>query len=310
MTGEPENKAIVNSFVGALTNQHDPEAWERYCARDFRHHFNVPGVPGDITGIRALSESILAAFPDVRTKIDLLLSEGDCVVERATAVGTHSGNYNDVAPTGERFTWSETHIYRLRDGLIIEHWPEVRLERLMSQMQGRDGWFTGPAKSLQSRLITTAVKGVAPLYRGERDVTIKSKQHLTERNRSVVRRYIDEFKNQQKFLVFPRLFARDFRHHFDFPNLPNSMETFVSMGQNFLSAFPDVRVDVQQLLADDQHVVERNVVYATHEGEFYGITPTGRTVTWSEVHIYRLRDGKIVENWPQVNFERILMQIQ
>ena len=88
------------------------------------------------------------------------------------------------------------------------------------------------------------------------------------------------------------------------------METFISVGQNFLAAFPDVQVEVQDLLVDGAYVVERNQVSATHKGAFAGIKATGRAVNWTETHIYRLKDGKIVENWPLVNFERILAQIR
>lgn len=303
MTTQTENKATVKAFVEELVNQHNPSAWETYCAEDFRHHFNLPDVPADRAGIRTVSEGVLKAFPDVKVQIDLLLAEGDFVVERASAGGTHTGEFNGIAPTGKHFTWLETHVYRLRDGQIVEHWPEVRLEKLLYQVQGRDGWFTGPNKSWQSKLIAVAMGRMSQLYRGD------TGKDQVERNRSIVQRYIEEFKNQQKFLVFPRLFARGFSHHFDFPELPNSMETFVSVGQNFLSAFPDVKADVQLLLADGQYVVERNAVHATHRGYFNGVEPTGRSIEWTEIHIYRLGNGKIVENWPQVNFERILMQI-
>lgn len=53
--------------------------------------------------------------------------------------------------------------------------------------------------------------------------------------RSVLRRHIEEFKNQRSFLVFPRLYSHKFRHHFDFPDLPNSIETYVNVGQNLLA---------------------------------------------------------------------------
>ncbi len=299
-----ENKAIVRDFVNRLTNEHDPSAWEQFCSEGFIHHFNIPEIPPTRDGAKMLSQQILATFPDTQVTIDLLLAEGDLVVERASTHATHSGEWGGMQPTGRPFSWTETHVYRLRDGKIVEHWPEVRLEKLLWQLRGRDDWFRGPAPSLLSKLIATAMGGVSRLYRGDVD------NDQTERNREVVRRYIEEFKNQQRFFVFPRLYSHEFGHHFDFPDLPNSMETFVNVGQNFLSAFPDVKVDLQMLLADGDYVVERNVVTATHQGVWGGVEATNKPVSWTETHTYRLRDGKIVENWPQVNFERILMQIK
>jgi steroid delta-isomerase-like uncharacterized protein len=304
------HKGIVADFVKELTERHNPLAWQQYCADDFIHHFKVPGVPATRDGIEHLSRSILSAFPDVQVSIELLIEEGDLVVERATAEGTHLGEFNRIAPSGQRLRWTETHVYRLHAGRIVEHWPEIRLEMLLAQMARQTTYFQGPQSSLLSAGIAAVMTGLSRLYGTRADAHVRTDLERRERNRAVVCRYIDDFKNRQQFAVFPRLFAPDFRHHFNFPSLPNTMRTFVSVGQNFLAAFPDVRVEVEALIAEGAYVVERNRVSATHRGTFAGIPATGRAVTWTETHIYRLRDGKIVENWPQVNFERILMQIQ
>ena len=88
------------------------------------------------------------------------------------------------------------------------------------------------------------------------------------------------------------------------------MDSFVSVGQTFLSAFPDVNVNLQNLFAEGDIVVEQNKVSATHKGVFNSIKPTNKKVYWTETHIYRLENGEIIENYPAVNFERILMQIR
>ncbi|MEM8530503.1 MAG: ester cyclase [Chloroflexota bacterium] len=304
------NKEIVAEFVEELTNRHNPDAWQMYCAEDFRHHFNLPNIPSGCDGVEQLSRAILTAFPDVHVTMDLLLQEGDTVVERATATGTHAGEFIGIAPTGQRLQWTEAHTYRLRDGKIVEHFPEIRLEMLLAQVAGRKDYFQAPRRSGLSRIIALAMSAASGFYRPPLDRHIPYECQRQERNRTVVARYIEDFKNQQKFLVFPQLFAADFRHHFNFPALPHTMETFISVGQNFLAAFPDVRVEVQDILVDGAYVVERNQVRATHKGTFAGIKATGRAVNWTETHIYRLKDGKIVENWPLVNFERILAQIR
>lgn len=305
-----EPKQLVAQFVEELTNRHNPDAWRMYCADTFVHRFNLPDVPPTRSGAEALSRGILTAFPDVRVTIDLLLQEGDWVVERARAEGTHTGAFMGIPPSGKRLAWLETHMYRMVDGKIVEHIPEIRLEMLLAQMAGQNDYFHSPRPSLLSRGIAVAMITAASLYCPQLDSALPNDDVRRERNRTVVARYIEEFKNQQQFLVFPRLFGADFRHHFEFPALNDRMATFVSVGQNFLSAFPDVHVEVQQLLADGAYVVERNRVSATHRGTFAGMKATGRQVTWTETHIYRLKDGKIVESWPLVNFERILAQIR
>lgn len=131
----------------------------------------------------------------------------------------------------------------------------------------------------------------------------------TEANKALIARYVEQFKNDKQFAVFADLFAPDFRHHFDLPGLPDNLAGFQQVGQAFLAAFPDVRVDLHDLIAEGDFVVERNSVTATHTGAYQGIAPTDRTVRWTEIHIYRIAGGRIAENWPAVNFERIMRQI-
>jgi predicted ester cyclase len=306
MAIQEANKKTVTNFVNELTNIHNPQAWDIYCSEDFKHHSNIPDVPPNRQGIKMLSMGILAAFPDISLTIDLLIAERDFVIERAKLKATHSGKYNNIVPTGKAYEWDETHIYRLENGKIIEHFPEVRLEKLLWQIGGKGDGFIAPEKAILSSFIALMMGGLAKLYKNRN----KENLSVTENNKSVVSRYVNEFKNQQKFTIFPKLFSSKFIHHFNFPERTNKMDSFVSVGQTFLSAFPDVTVDLQQILAEDDLVVEQNKVSATHKGTFNGIKPTNKKVYWTETHIYRLENGKIIENWPSVNFERILMQIQ
>ena len=73
--------------------------------------------------------------------------------------------------------------------------------------------------------------------------------------------------------------------------------------------FPDVHVTVEDLLADGDKVIERTTATATNTGEFNGIPPSGNPVTWTEIHIYRLENGKIVELWSEINLLGLLTQI-
>ncbi|MEL6195992.1 MAG: ester cyclase [Myxococcota bacterium] len=134
--------------------------------------------------------------------------------------------------------------------------------------------------------------------------------HGTSAGSTIVRTYIEEFKNRQRFSVFPRVFAPDFRHRFDHRDSPGDMTTWVKTGQDFLRGFPDVKVEITHLLAHDDWVVECNRASGTHRGEFRGHSPTGRPVQWDEMHFYRLKRGKIVENRPAVSFSSIVAQLE
>ena len=66
-------------------------------------------------------------------------------------------------------------------------------------------------------------------------------------------------------------------------------------------AYPDLHVAVEDLIAEGDKVVSRNVVTGTHRGEYLGIPPTGKSVTYNEIFIFRFRDGRIAETWGVVD---------
>jgi predicted ester cyclase len=63
------------------------------------------------------------------------------------------------------------------------------------------------------------------------------------------------------------------------------------------------------LIATDDTVVERSSASATNSGPFQGRPATNAPCQWSEIHIYRIRDGKIAEHWAEVSMLELLMQI-
>jgi steroid delta-isomerase-like uncharacterized protein len=66
-------------------------------------------------------------------------------------------------------------------------------------------------------------------------------------------------------------------------------------------AFPDLQITVEDLIAEDDKVVGRNTVTGTHRGEYMGLPPTGRTVAYDEIFIFRCAEGRIAETWGAVD---------
>lgn len=67
--------------------------------------------------------------------------------------------------------------------------------------------------------------------------------------------------------------------------------------ESVLSAFPDVQVEITDLVAEDDRVADRFRATGTHEGEFVGVEPTNEEVTVTGTSIYRIEDGQFVEEW-------------
>jgi steroid delta-isomerase-like uncharacterized protein len=66
-------------------------------------------------------------------------------------------------------------------------------------------------------------------------------------------------------------------------------------------AFPDLHVTVEDLIEEGDKVAGRNVVTGTHLGEYMGVAPTGRSVTYNEIFIFRFVNGRIAETWGVVD---------
>ena len=66
-------------------------------------------------------------------------------------------------------------------------------------------------------------------------------------------------------------------------------------------AFPDLHVAVEDVIAEGDKVVSRNVVTGTHQGEYMGLPPTGKSVTYNEIFVLRFVSGRIAETWGVVD---------
>jgi predicted ester cyclase len=72
--------------------------------------------------MKEITEQFRAAFPDLRFTVELVVGEGDFVVGRWSAGGTHTGSWGGVEPTGKATTFSGVNIFRFQDGKVAELW--------------------------------------------------------------------------------------------------------------------------------------------------------------------------------------------
>ena len=87
-----------------------------------------------ILGLSALYLLLFAAFPDIQYTVEALLAEGDKVVVRWTARGTHTGELMGIPPTGKQVTVTGVNIGRVANGRIVEEWGEFDMMGMMQQL--------------------------------------------------------------------------------------------------------------------------------------------------------------------------------
>jgi predicted ester cyclase/quinol monooxygenase YgiN len=128
-----KNKQVVREFTRIFKNEHNVDGVAHLFDKSFVHHFRMPVAPG-FEGLRQVGLVMNGAFPDVVVTEEDLIASADKVVERSSAAATHKGAIMGTPPTNKRIQWSEIHIYRLRDGRIVEHWEEVSMMELLQQV--------------------------------------------------------------------------------------------------------------------------------------------------------------------------------
>jgi steroid delta-isomerase-like uncharacterized protein len=89
--------------------------------------------------------------------------------------------------------------------------------------------------------------------------------------------------------------APDVLFHAPVPMDVTGAEALKRVWEVLLRAFPDIHVALEETVTEGDKVVARNTVTGTHRGEYRGLPPTGRTVTYSEIFIFRFADGRIAE---------------
>lgn len=133
---------------------------------------------------------------------------------------------------------------------------------------------------------------------------------MSEEKKAVVRRYnelVEQYWRTGDADGFDEVLASDFVHHA--PGLPPDLEGMKQALPMFRAAFPDMRLTVEEMIAEGDKVVDRVTVRGTHEGELMGIPASGKQVEFTETHISRIADGKIVERWGQWDALGMMRQI-
>jgi predicted ester cyclase/uncharacterized protein YndB with AHSA1/START domain len=125
---------IVREFTRIFKNEHNVDGIDHLFGPGFRHNFRMPLAAG-LAGFKEIGRMMNAAFPDVRVTEEALIVADDHVIERSSATATHRGTFMGIAGTGNPVRWTEIHIYRLRDAVIVEHWVELSTLDLIEQIR-------------------------------------------------------------------------------------------------------------------------------------------------------------------------------
>jgi predicted ester cyclase len=129
----------------------------------------------------------------------------------------------------------------------------------------------------------------------------------TEENKAIYRRFMEVIVNNKQLNRVEECIAADMVEHT--PGLSSGAAGLRQDFEGFFSAFPDMRVIIEDLLAEGDKVAARYSWIGTHQGVFNDIPPTGKQVTVMGLDLWRLHDGKCIEHWNQESNLGLLQQL-
>jgi steroid delta-isomerase-like uncharacterized protein len=132
----------------------------------------------------------------------------------------------------------------------------------------------------------------------------------TEQNKALMNRIINEVFNRGNIRLVDELFAPGFVEHEELPpGIPPGREAVKQLSASFRSAFPDLKVTIDDTIAAGDKVVVRCTWRGTHKGEFMGVPPTGKKVSFGVIDIVRIAGGKVLEHWGQMDGMGMMKQL-
>lgn len=142
-----------------------------------------------------------------------------------------------------------------------------------------------------------------------------------DENKALILRLYDTLNNGTMVEHVDDFFHEDFIGHFPgHPEAIKGREEFKDLLKDYLTAFPDLSEATEAIIAEGDLVAIRETYRATHKGPFSGVLPTGKGTyqniapTGKQIHLtgidlYRIRDGKIAEQWIEQDLLGLLQQL-
>lgn len=288
------NKALVLAFIEEVFNEGNVEAAGDYAAPEYIQ--NTPGAESGLAALQGGVSMFHAAFPDIRYTVTHIGAEGDLVAARLFITGTQDGDFLGMPASGRSVAGSALNFWRVEDGLLVEHWEVVDQFALLQQL----GIIPGGVEASSDMVEMTPEPAATE--------TVDVEQNRDE-NRAIIEALFTDVVNVQAADAAEALVAEDFFWHNLF--VAPGLEGFQQFYGVIFEAFPDVERTIDVSVVDGDLVFIYNTITGTHLGgeQLYGVPPTGNSINYTSGDVFRVADGKIVEQWDVADYFTLFQQI-
>jgi steroid delta-isomerase-like uncharacterized protein len=146
-------------------------------------------------------------------------------------------------------------------------------------------------------VVLLSIAAAERLRRRRRGEQTEGSRQMSETNKIVSRRLNEEAFNQGKIDVIEELVAPTCVNHDPATGDTKGPEGTRELIEGYRSAFPDLKITIEEQIAEGDLVASRWTGTGTHKGELLGIAATGKETTVTGITIEKVKDGKIVESW-------------
>lgn len=131
----------------------------------------------------------------------------------------------------------------------------------------------------------------------------------TETNKAIIIRMVEQLWNEGQVDLVDEFFKEDYVQHIAGQPTITGSELVRQYVTSTRIAFPDFQLTIEAQVAEGDRVAARWTTTGTHEGDLYGIPPTGKQVSHSGTTFYRLENGRIAETWFLADMMSMLQQL-
>jgi steroid delta-isomerase-like uncharacterized protein len=134
---------------------------------------------------------------------------------------------------------------------------------------------------------------------------------MSEENKALVRRYFEEIWDKGNLDSIDELFTTNFVRHgpTGTEGEVRGLEGFKGLVTMYRTAFPDLQVPIEELIAEGDRVVSRWTARGIHQGELMGNAPTGNQLSVTGIIVDRISGDKIEEEWVDYDTLHLMQQI-